>query len=415
MGRTEDQPVRALLVGTYLRAPDKPHCMEHLDELERLADTYGANTIDKVPCSMRAPNQATFLGSGKVKELAQMVEDQNIGLVIFDDELAPSQQRNLEKALKCEVYERTEVILAVFAKHARTKEARLQVELATLRYQFPRLKRMWTHLSRQRGGGLAVKGEGEKQIEIDRRLLNTRIAKLTQDLKEVRKQQETRKARRQKSEIPTFAIVGYTNAGKSTLLNALTHAEVLVEDRLFATLDTTTRKFRLPNHQEILLSDTVGFIRKIPHQLVAAFKSTLDEAVHADVLLHVVDASSPTAHEQVEATMEVLKELKADQIPMITILNKSDQEPKLRRPMPRAVRVSALTGEGLDELATVMEETLASLRQEVKLCVPQKEAKLLADLRGMAEVLYEEYEENNVCLRVRIPKKMYSRVEAYVV
>lgn len=347
----QKKPSLALLLATYRGTGNKQVCEEHLEELELLAETYGIETAQKVACSIRKIDASVYLSSGKLEEVKQIAEDLKVDVVIFDDEITPAQQRNLEKAFNLRVMDRTEVILGVFGQRAQTKEARLQIELAQVKYQSPRLKRLWTHLERQAGtgGGTAyLKGAGEKQIEIDRRLLKTRIERLQKEIKEVQLTRETQRSARLRAEIPVFAIIGYTNAGKSTLLNALTNAGVFVEDKLFATLDTTTRKFTLNNNQDILLIDTVGFIRKLPHLLVAAFKSTLEEAIQAEILLHLVDASHPMALEQAETSFQVLKELNAADKPVITVLNKvdlcenSDVLRRLRIAYPKTVQISAL-------------------------------------------------------------------------
>ncbi|MGE3954932.1 MAG: GTPase HflX [Parachlamydiales bacterium] len=412
-----DTPPRALLVGTY-SAGKQAVCEEHLQELKALSDTYGLETITRLPLPLRSVDPTTYLGSGKVEALKEAIEEHTIDLVVLDFDVSPSQQRNLEKALKRTVLDRTEIILDVFAKHARTKEAHIQIDLAKVRYEFPRLKRLWTHLSRQRGGGLAVKGAGEKQIEIDRRLLEHKEARLLKQLEEVRKHRATQRSARQSSGTPIFAIVGYTNAGKSTLLNALTGSDVLVEDQLFATLDTTTRQFLLPNKQKVLLIDTVGFIRKLPHGLVAAFKSTLEEVTFADVLLHVIDASSPTAVEQSQETLAVLKELGASDKPTITLLNKADKGSgmalKLRTLYPKTVPISALEKSGFDHLAERMEEELAALRKELSLRIPQSDYALVSELLRTGEVLSQEYEENDILIRARVPAQLIHRVEHYV-
>lgn len=355
----------AVLVSIYPSGGDKKQCEEYLDELERLASTFGLEAVRKVPCPIKKFDAATVLKEGKLEELKKMMEDTGADLIIFDDEIAPHQQRNLEEFFKKPVIDRTELIVEVFAKSAQTKEARLQVELAKVKYQFPRLRRLWTHLSRQSGSGGSgahVKGEGEKQIELDRRMLKSRIETLNKEIEKVRAQRETQRKSRRKSAIPCFSIVGYTNAGKSTLLRALTKADVLVEDKLFATLDTTARKFMLPNGKQIVLVDTVGFIRKIPHTLVTAFRSTLEEAIFADFLIHLIDASSPSAESQAEETLKVLKELGAADIPIITVLNKidacTDKErlAKLKLSYPKCVLISATNGDGVRELLELMVE-----------------------------------------------------------
>ena len=356
------------------------------------------------------------------------MEEQQLDLAIFDEEISPQQQRNLEKALKKPVIDRTELIVGVFAQRAQSREARIQVELAASRYQLPRLTRLWTHLSRQRtgggggkGGGGFLKGEGEKQIEIDRRILRKRIDQLQAELKEVKKHRETQRRARIRTGIPTFAIIGYTNVGKSTLLKALTDADVLIEDKLFATLDTTTRRYTLPNRQEVLLIDTVGFIRKLPHPLVAAFKSTLEEAVQADILLHLIDVSSPQAVNQAATTLDVLKELKADKRPLITVLNKADQctqrlmIEKMRVTYPKTVEISALKSQGLDQLLDLMIREISLLRKTVTLRIPQSHYALVSELMREGKVNSVEYEENDVLLEVEIPQHLEKKVALFEV
>ena len=408
----------AILVGSYFSQKDLPHAEKTLDELESLAWTYGFETLHKIPCLLKKIDASTFIGKGKVEEIALLEGD----VVIFDDEISPKQQRNLEKKTGKPVIDRRELILEVFAQRAQTREARLQIELAKVRYQLPRLRRLWTHLSRQSqgGGGGYLKGEGERQIEIDRRLLKRRITQLKREIEEVKRQRSVQRAKRMKSGVPTFAIVGYTNAGKSTLMNALTQAGVFVEDKLFATLDTTTRKYTLPNHQSILLVDTVGFIRKIPHTLVAAFKSTLEESVYTDALLHVVDISDPLAEEHAEETMKVLQELGVEKKPVITILNKTDKIKakvvlhKFRAKYSNTVGISAKTREGFDLLLEKMEETLKKLRTSVKLRIPQANFKLVSLIMEKGHVLSMDYEGNDVMIEAEIPQEVSSKVAPYV-
>ncbi len=411
----------ALLAGVYRSTAEKVSCEDNLKELERLCDTYGLEAVSKVPCPIKKLDAGTYLGSGKLEELLQMVKEKGAEVVIFDDEITPHQQRNLEKFFQRPVIDRTELIIEVFAQRARTREARLQIELAKVRYQFPRLKRMWTHLSRQSAsGGAFVKGEGEKQIEIDRRLLRRRTERLKKEIEDVAQQRTTQRSLRQRRGVPTFAIVGYTNAGKSTLLKALTEADVLVEDKLFATLDTTTRKFQLPNRQEILLIDTVGFIRKIPHTLVAAFKSTLEEAVHTDILLHLIDASHPMAEQQAEETMQVLKELGAAEHPMITVLNKVDQcenslmLAKLRLKFKKTVPISALNKTGFDELLEMMMKEISLLRKVVKARIPQSAYALVSELMREGKVMRCDYEENDILIEAEIPVHMEHKVHPFL-
>jgi GTPase len=409
----------ALLVGTYAGNHQKEICGEHLDELESLADTFGVPTALKIACPVRKIEASTFLPKGKLDEVAEKLVETKANLLIFDEEISPAQQRNLEKLLKIAVMDRTELILEIFAQRAQTKEAMLQIELARTKYQFPRLKRLWSHFSRQRARGGYLKGEGEKQIEIDRRLLKRKLERLSAELREVKRYRETQSRARRRAGVPTFAIIGYTNAGKSTLLNALTKADVLVEDKLFATLDPTTRKFILPNKQEVLLTDTVGFIRKLPHTLVAAFRSTLEAALHDDVLLHLIDVSHPLAEEHADTTQQLLKELNAAQTAVITVLNKADQckdrkmIDRLRIRYPKTVVISALHQIGFDELMQIMMQELGALRQVVKLKIPQSEYALVAIIRREGNVLYEEYEENMVIIRAEIPLSLTHRFDPY--
>jgi GTP-binding protein HflX len=412
-----------LCVGVCLAKEDKPIAEEHLKELESLAKTLGLEAKQSVVVSIRNFDAATFIGSGKVSELADLVNQEGIDVIIFDDEISPNQQKNLEQIFKKPVIDRTELILEIFADRAQTKEAQLQIELAQIRYQLPRLKRMWTHLSRQKvggGGGGYLKGEGEKQIEIDRRILKAKIAKLEKELKEVRAIRETQRQQRLKTRIPTFAIVGYTNAGKSTLLNALTDAGVITEDKLFCTLDTTTRKFTLPNHQNILLVDTVGFIRKLPHNLVEAFKSTLEEVCYTDILLHIIDISHPAAKEHAIATMQVLKELKADRKPMINVLNKIDalsnplQLTRYRMEFQKSIGISAKDKRGFEELLEMMMKEIKALRKTFKVRIPQSEYGLIAELMKEGQVLHSEYEENDVIMEIEIPKELEHKLQPYI-
>jgi GTP-binding protein HflX len=411
----------ALIAGGYDRARDLPLCKEHLDELASLAYTYGFEVVGNEPCSIRSIDAALFFGKGKVEELRVKAEELNADVIIFDNEISPNQQRNLERIFKKPVIDRTELILEIFSQRAQTKEAMLQVELARSHYQLPRLKRLWTHLSRQSsGGGGFLKGEGERQIELDRRLVRKRITRLRKEIEEVRHQREVQRRARNRSGIPTFSIIGYTNVGKSTLLRALTDAEVLVEDKLFATLDTTTRKFALPNHQDVLLIDTVGFIRKIPHTLVAAFKSTLEEAVLADILLHLIDVNHPLAEEHAESTYEVLKELSTEKKPIITVLNKVDAlenkalVARFKLKYPRVVAISALTGDGFDELLQMMMDVLKDLRKVVSLRIPQKDYALVSELMQEGRVVHQDYEGNDVLIEIEIPAHLEHKVQEYI-
>jgi GTPase len=418
----------AMLVSVYKGPAQRAVCEEHLEELALLAKTLGVEVVDKIPCQVRKFNASTFITEGKLAELIERAHAIKANLVIFDDEISPGQQRNLETQFKIPVIDRTEVIVGVFAQRAHTKEARLQVELAQVKYQAPRLKRMWTHLSRQAGtagggagGGAYLKGEGEKQIEIDRRILKRQIEQLQKEINDVKAIRDTQRSAREKTAIPVFSIIGYTNAGKSTLLNALTGAGVFVEDKLFATLDTTTRKYNLNNNQDILLIDTVGFIRKLPHLLVAAFKSTLEEALYADILIHLIDASHPMAEEQAETTYEVLKELNAEEKPIITVLNKidlcSDRAilDRMRIKYRKTLAISALHQTGFEDLQELMIQEISKQRRIVHLKIPQSEYHLVSEVIRLGQILNQDYEENDVVLKVSIPVALAGKLKKYIV
>ncbi len=410
-----------LLVGVYFYTKDKDLCLQHLEELGSLSDTYGFEVLETITCPLKKIDSKTYIGKGKLEEIGLRAKEIGADVIIFDEEISPNQQRNLEKILKQPIIDRTELILEVFSQRAKTKEAALQIELAKSEYQLPRLKRLWTHLSRQTSGGKGfTKGEGERQIELDRRMIRARISRLRSELKEVRKQRGLQRHARKRSGTPTFAIIGYTNSGKSTLLNALTDADILAEDKLFATLDTTTRKFTLPNHQKILLIDTVGFIRKIPHNLVEAFKSTLEEAAFTDILLHLIDVSHPMAMEQSETTHQVLKELNITDLPMITLLNKVDllEDPsiltKFRVKYPNTVEISALNRTGFDLLGEKIMEVISFLRKTVKLKIPQSHYDLVSEVIRDGKVISSDYEGNYVLLEVEIPGRLEKKVRPFL-
>lgn len=398
---------RAILVGVLL--PDGDFNPEDpLDELSGLVRTAGLQIVGKLLQKRQRPDIATYIGSGKVDELKEMVEAHEADVAIFDNDLVPSHTRNLEKALGIKVIDRTEVILDIFARRARTHEAHLQVELAQLEYALPRLKRLWTHLSRYKGG-IGVRGPGEKQLEEDRRLVVHRI----QDLKSKLNKIEARKEREVsgRGDIPTVSLVGYTNAGKSTLMNALTDAGVLVEDKLFATLDTRTRRWNLRGGGHVLLSDTVGFIRNLPHALVASFKATLEEARQADLLLHVVDASNPEAEKQINAVKDVLNELGLSDNPVLLVLNKADSVPDrsyldvLRAHHDESVSISAANGEGLDRLEHAVREALAERALETEVETSVANGRVLAYLRQHAQIHEQVYEDSRVLLHCRLPRR----------
>ncbi len=361
------------------------------------------------------PDPATCLGRGKVEELELLVSTHEADVVIFDNDLSPGQTRNLEKALKVKVLDRTELILDIFATHAQTYEARLAVELAQLEYSLPRLKRMWTHLSRMKLG-VGMRGPGEKQLEVDRRLVERRIHELRAELRSIEKRKERQVAGRRGH--MTVSLVGYTNAGKSTLMNCLTSADVLVADKLFATLDTRTRRWQLPNWGPVLLSDTVGFIRDLPHRLIASFKATLEEARQADLLLHVADASSGAILDQISAVYTVLEEIGIQEKDTLLVLNKIDnlgshqQLQSVLRRYPNAVPVSARTGEGADRLAIAVSDALSRSFRDVDVTMNVDNGKLMAYLARHGEVLSKHYNGEQVSIHCRLPQKYLGRIPA---
>lgn len=385
-----------------------------VEELHGLATTAGALPFGSLIQRRQKPDIAYYVGSGKVEELKGLVEFHAADVVIFDNDLAPSQTRNLEKALRVKVIDRTELILDIFATHAQTVEARLAVELAQLEYSLPRLKRMWTHLSRIKMG-VGMRGPGEKQLEVDRRLVEKRIHELKTDLREV----EVRKERlvRSRAGRMTVSLVGYTNAGKSTLMNALTGAGVLAEDKLFATLDTRTRRWELPNWGPVLLSDTVGFIRDLPHHLIASFKATLEEANQADLLLHVADASSPAVFQQISSVYRVLHDLGIDEKDTLLVLNKIDAiespnglEPLLAR-YPNAVTISAKTKQGFQDLHRIVSATLTRNFREIIVETSVSNGRLLAFLAAHGDVLSKQFTESTVTVRCRLPQKYVGAID----
>ncbi|TWU48268.1 GTPase HflX [Rubripirellula reticaptiva] len=386
--------------------PGQPVEADPLEELHGLATTAGTQVVDEMVQRRSTPSHSTYLGKGKVEELRLMVERHDADVIIFDNTLTPAQVRNLEQAVGAKVVDRTELILDIFAAGARTHESRLAVEVAQLEYSLPRLKRMWTHLSRQ-AMGVGMRGPGEKQLEVDRRIAQKRIHDLQTELAQVEHRRERQVAARKES--PTVSIVGYTNAGKSTLMNALTDADVLAQDKLFATLDTRTRRWQLPGWGTVLLSDTVGFIRDLPHSLVASFKSTLEETRQAELLLHVADASSATVFEQITAVYEVLKELGIEEKDTLLVLNKIDaiESPAvLNRVLdryPNAIPVSARSNKGLAMLTEVVGETLGREFLDVEVDVAVTDGKLLSYLSAKGEVLSREFGEEITTVHVRMP------------
>lgn len=399
---------RVFLVGAELKKREASEVRESMEELAELATTAGAQVLGEETQRLGKPHVATFIGKGKAAEIAEICKRKDVDTVIFDDELSPAQTRNLEKVLGCKVLDRTALILDIFARRARTREGKMQIEMAQLQHILPRLTRMWTHLSRQKGG-IGMRGDGESQLEVDRRRVQDRIARLKRDLKEVKRIRTTQRQGRQRSQWPLVSIVGYTNAGKSTLLNKLTGSDVLVEDKLFATLDPTTRRLRLPTNQNALLSDTVGFIRKLPHQLVESFKATLEEVVEADLLMHVMDVSSSNVEEQIAAVDKVLKEIGASEKPTMMVFNKIDQIPVRNgnlhwlREHKNAVAVSAKTEEGLDVLQAELSSMMRPIRAGLDLRIPVTDGATIARVRAIGQVDEEQYLDDMIHLKVRVP------------
>jgi GTP-binding protein HflX len=412
--------LRAFLIGVELKSRNAADIRESLAELAELATTAGAEIIGEGVQKMDTPAPATFIGKGKAEEFAGICKQGEVDTIVFDDELSPAQSRNLEKIFECRVMDRTALILEIFSQRARTREGKLQIELAQLAYVLPRLTRYWSHLSRQRGSTGSIGGEGESQLEADRRKISERIDRIERDLDAVRRQRETQRAGRQRSNWPIASIVGYTNAGKSTLLNHLTGAGVLAEDKLFATLDPTTRRLKLPTKQNVLLTDTVGFIKKLPHGLVEAFKATLEEVVQADLLLHVVDISHPQAEEQIAAVNAVLAEINAATKPTLMVFNKIDAltgsvSAMMREKYPLAVCISAKTGEGIAPLLAEIGTQLRPIREYLDLRVPQAEAAVIARIHAVGQVVESRYSGKNARFKVRIPPHLVEEFAAFVV
>ena len=414
------QAERALLVSVYKGTAQKEESESLLIELNSLVDTLGIPVLDSLLVRVQEPNPRYFVGSGKAEEIFEHAKQLEADVIVFDNELSPAQQRNWEAMTGLAVIDREEVILDIFAQRAQTKEARLQVDLARMEYSLPRLTRAWRHLGRQ-GGGLGGKGEGETQLETDRRLIRTHIDRLKGDLELVRLRRATQRKQRERLPLPNAAIVGYTNVGKSALLKKLTGAQVLVEDKLFATLDTTTRRVDLPSGQGLLLTDTVGFVRNLPHRLIEAFKATLEEAVLSDFLIHVLDASHPRVYDFYQTTIRVLGELGADAKRMITVLNKVDLIADestlhaLRLHFPDGAFVSVSSGEGLKELRHRMADLLADRVSKVELALPINRTDLLSLLHRTSNVLSASYENSHVVVVASVSPKVYARVEPFLI
>lgn len=402
----------AVLVGVLL--PDRPVEESPLNELEGLAATAGVRVVGQLTQRRRLPDRATYLGRGKVEDLTAFVEATEADVVIFDNDLSPGQTRNLEKAINVKVLDRTELILDIFASRAQTNQARLAVELAQHEYAMPRLKRMWTHLSRQKNT-VGLRGPGEKQLEEDRRLVERRVLDLRRELKGIQRRKQREVAARR--DAMTVSLVGYTNSGKSTLLNAITGADVFTQDALFATLDTRTRRWHLPGWGPVLLSDTVGFIRNLPHHLVESFKATLEEARQADLLLHVADGSNPAVYDQVTAAYRVLEEIDIQTKDTLLVINKVDSMPDraglvgLLRRYPNAVPISAKTGEGLSKLAAAVSDALSRSFLDVDVEMGVENGRLMAYLAAHGEVLSTKYHDGRVCVHCRIPQRYVGKID----
>ncbi len=408
-GLLSNAPGRAILVGVDMPGNSDWPVEESLDELTQLATTAGVTCVDRVLQRLVRPNPGTLLGSGKVQEIAELVRFHNCDAVIFDLELSPGQLRTLERELETQVLDRTALILIIFGQRARTREGRLQVELAQIEYDLPRLARQWSHLSRQKGS-VQQRGEGEKQIEVDRRLLRREKEHLQEELEHVRTHRHLHRERRKHTGVPVVALVGYTNAGKSTLLNRLASANSFAEDKLFATLDPMTRRVRLAGGQEFLLTDTVGFVQHLPTTLVAAFRATLEEVGEADLLVHVVNAAYPTVQRQIEAVEQVLEEIGAGGRPMVIALNKSDlllpdtslELCGLAATLP-SVRVSALEGIGIDELLRCISENLTLQFVALDVLIPYSRGELVAQFHQFGTIEHESYEEAGTRIRGHMP------------
>ena len=409
---------QAVLVGCRRRGDLPEQVSESLDELAHLVFTAGADAVHRITFDLRRVVAATLIGPGQVEILAEQSQLHGADFIVFDQDLSPTQQRNIEEKTELMVMDRTGMILDIFASRAQTREGKLQVELAQLEYLLPRLRGMWTHLSRQ-GAGIGTRGPGETVLEVDRRRIQEKIARLKRDLEKVKKTRALHRRARLAVPYPIAVLVGYTNAGKSTLLNRLTHAGVLVEDKLFATLDTTVRELRLDGGDRVLLADTVGFIRKLPHQLVASFSATFEEIAQADVLLHLVDVSHPMTEDHIHATRLVLSEIGVDQQRVLMVLNKADQiqmtgqRAQIARRYPDAVLVSAATGEGIDALLQALSVRLSAGRVQLEVLVPYTAKELLSKINKQAKILSSEYRDDGVHMKIETDKKLAHSLGEY--
>src|SRR5438128_10733809 len=409
---------RALLIGLEQQGVSKWDLRDSMEELAELANSAGAEVVDTVTQKLQQPTAPYYIGKGKVEQVALQCKKDAVTSVIFDDELSPAQGRNLELLTSRKILDRTQLILDIFAQRARSREGRLQIELAQLQYLLPRLTRMWDHLSRQ-SGGIGTRGPGETQLEVDRRRVQERIARLERELEAVRKTRAVQRQGRKRHQWPVAAVVGYTNAGKSTLLNLLTGADLVAEDKLFATLDPTTRSFVLPNKQRVLLTDTVGFLRKLPHTLIESFKATLEEVSEADLLIHIVDLSHPRVDEQMAAVDSVVKELDAFGKQTLIVFNKIDNlesrelaEIYVKR-FPGSVAISARTGEGMGNLVQALENALSSWRLRSQFRIPANESALIAEIHRVGHVLELRYEGEGALIVAHVPPELVQKLDRY--
>ena len=441
--RPQKTQERALLIGLEKEGVSKWDLQDSLDELRELANSAGAEVIDTVTQKLQKPTAPYYIGRGKAELIKDSCQDRQVTSVIFDDELSPAQGRNLENLFARKVLDRTQLILDIFAQRARSREGRLQIELAQLQYLLPRLTRMWHHLSRQTGG-IGTRGPGETQLEVDRRRVQERIARLERELEAVRKTRAVQRQGRKRHQWPVAAVVGYTNAGKSTLLNLLTGADLVAENKLFATLDPTTRSFVLPNKQRVLLTDTVGFLRKLPHTLIESFKATLEEVSEADLLIHIVDLSHPRVDEQMEAVDAVIKELDAFGKQTLIVFNKIDNlengaggsratstgkpervdelgsesinrevaETYVKR-FPGSVAISARTGEGVNRLVGALENALSSWRLRSRFRIPSDQSALIAEIHRVGHVLELRYEGDDALIVAHVPPELAQKLARY--
>jgi GTPase len=441
--RPQKTQERALLIGLEKEGVSKWDLQDSLDELRELANSAGAEVIDTVTQKLQKPTAPYYIGRGKAESIKDSCQDRQVTSVIFDDELSPAQGRNLENLFARKVLDRTQLILDIFAQRARSREGRLQIELAQLQYLLPRLTRMWHHLSRQTGG-IGTRGPGETQLEVDRRRVQERIARLERELEAVRKTRAVQRQGRKRHQWPVAAVVGYTNAGKSTLLNLLTGADLVAENKLFATLDPTTRSFVLPNKQRVLLTDTVGFLRKLPHTLIESFKATLEEVSEADLLIHIVDLSHPRVDEQMEAVDSVIKELDAFGKQTLIVFNKIDNlengaggnratstgeparvdargdesinreisETYVKR-FPGSVAISARTGEGVNRLVGALENALSSWRLRSRFRIPSDQSALIAEIHRVGHVLELRYEGDDALIVAHVPPELVQKLAHY--